>query len=139
MIICTTQAATLQPNNDFVYHTDRLNDLISFIQTKKTKKVYIYDKTQIPQKKDLAIFPVNDHINKTGSNPLIGKQKELSIDFIDIKNLYKQTNKGIITHCCGSELNASLKYPSYYLCHISILCKALGINLISAYLINSIQ
>ena len=48
---------------------------------------------------------VNDHINKTGSNPLIGKQEFLDIDFIDMTGAYSFDKKAIVTVCCGETLN----------------------------------
>ena len=32
---------------------------------------------------------VKNHINRTCQHPLIGLQKKLNIDFIDIRNIYK--------------------------------------------------
>ena len=36
---------------------------------------------------------IKDHINNTGTNILIGKQKTLNIDFIDLTNLYSYDQK----------------------------------------------
>ena len=79
---------------------------------------------------------VNDHINKTGSNPLIGKQEFLDIDFIVMTGAYSFEKKAIVTVCCGEALNKKYKYPSHFLCHISILANALKIQTIKGNLYN---
>ena len=43
---------------------------------------------------------VRDHINSTGTNILIGKQKTLCIDFTDLTNLYAYNQNSVITECC---------------------------------------
>ena len=101
----------------------------------KKSKITIYDITKTKNKPSGEIINVSNHINRTGGNPLIGRQKDLNIDFIDITNIYTTTN-GVITDCCGKVLNEKYQHPSHYLCHISILAKALGINAITAHLIN---
>ena len=83
---------------------------------------------------------MSDHINKTGHNPLIGNQKNLEKPFIDISNLYN-TKHGITTHCLGERYNKykeEYKYPSKYLCYISIIARALGKKNINAFLINTL-
>ena len=60
----------------------------------------------------------------------------LGIDFIDISKLYHCGDEGVITHCCGTELNTQYDYPSHYLCHLSILARAMGIKSINAFLYN---
>jgi hypothetical protein len=79
---------------------------------------------------------VNDHINKTGSNPLIGKQELLDIDFIVMAGVYSFEKKAIATVCCGETLNKKYIYPSHFLCHISILANALKIQTIKGNLYN---
>ena len=97
----------------------------------------IYDITYNKKIKNGEIVGVKDHINKTGTNPLIGKQKELSIDFIDITRIYQNNKKNdVITTCCGKKLNTKYTYPSHYLCNITILARACNIQTISAFLIN---
>jgi len=119
---------------NFIYDKKTINTLIN--NTKN--KVRIYDITYIKTKKQ--IINVNDHINKTGENPLKGKQKKLKIDFIDITKIYKQTKKGITTTCVGrnktKENLIKTKNASTELCNIAILCHALGFKKIEAKLIN---
>ena len=79
---------------------------------------------------------VKDHINKTGSNSLIGKQEFLDIDFIDMTGAYSFEKKAIVTTCCGETLNKTYEYPSHFLCHITILAHALKIPTIKGNLYN---
>lgn len=79
---------------------------------------------------------VKDHINKTGSNPLIGKQEFLDIDFIDMLETYSFEKNAILTVCCGENLNKDFDYPSHFLCHITILAQALKIPAIKGFLYN---
>ena len=51
-----------------------------------------------------TIIDIADHINKTGSNPLIGNQQKLGIDFPDISNLYL-SKKGAVTSCYGNRFS----------------------------------
>ena len=101
-----------------------------------TPQVIIYDLTKNNNLPKETIIGVKNHINRTGSSPLVGFRKILKTSFIDLTNLYQCNNKAVITNCCGEKLNKCYKYPSYYLCHISILAKALGIQKIKAFLVN---
>lgn len=104
---------------------------------KKSRSVYIYDgtKTNIIAVGDKV--NVNDHINKSGNNPLIGLQKELDIEFIDLTNLYQRNSSGIITTCYGNySFDSGDDFPSKFLCCVSILAKALGFYEIHGKLIN---
>ncbi len=82
------------------------------------------------------IIEVSDHINKTGSNPLIGNQQKLKIDFPDVTNLYNH-KKGRITICRGDSFHKrNDKNISTWLCHISIVARAIGITKIQAKLVS---
>jgi hypothetical protein len=100
------------------------------------QEITIYDSTKTKTHPPNTIISVKDHINRTGNNHLIGHQKELKINFVDMSKLYKSEQNSITTSCCGKELNEKYPYPSHYLCNISILAHALGITKISAFLIN---
>ena len=103
--------------------------------------IHIYDQTFNPKHQANEIITVSDHINKTGHNPLIGKQNKIKKPFIDISNLY-DSKEGITTHCLGKHFNKHkehYEYPSKYLCYISIIAKALGKKNISAFLINILE
>ena len=79
-------------------------------------------------------------MNKTGENPLIGKQKKLKIDFIDITKIYKQTKGGIVTTSIGQKTTSKerkvIQNASTDLSNIAILCHAFGHQNIEAKLIN---
>ena len=81
------------------------------------------------------IIQVQDHINRTGTNVLMGRQKPLGIDFIDMTNIYQNQQYSIITDCCGETLNNKYEYPSHYICHITTLAHALKIKNIYGFLI----
>lgn len=99
-----------------------------------TNSIEIWDLTKGYNSKE--IVEVSDHINKTGTNPLIGNQQKLGIDFPDISNLY-QNKKGVITSCYGNKFNeVDEKNCSTWICHISIVARAIGITNISGKLIS---
>ena len=139
MKIITQQLADkLSKNNDLLSNL-ALNPQDYFaIQPvlKDVKQLTIYDITTTKKHPHKAIINVSDHINRTGTNPLIGRQKELGINFTNINKLYKSEQSSIQTDCCGNTLNLRYPYPSHYLCNISILAKALGVPQISAFLVN---
>ncbi len=92
------------------------------IQKTKHPKVYIFDTTYQPKEQNKSQHAVNDHINKTGKNILIGKNKK----FIDLSTLYVQQKKGITTTGLGkrySKEKRKHKNPSTDLCQIAIWCK----------------
>mgnify|MGYP001288599784 FL=1 len=53
------------------------------------QEITIYDITKTKTHPPNTIISVKDHINRTGNNHLIGHQKELKINFVDISKLYK--------------------------------------------------
>jgi hypothetical protein len=110
---------------------------IDFFKIIDKEEISIYDITQNRDLDDKTYLSVNDHINCTGSNPLVGRQKKLGIDFVDMSTVYKQRDNGIITHSCGGKLNNKFKYPSHYLAHFIILARTFKFKRISAYLINN--
>ena len=78
---------------------------------------------------------VNDHINRIGNNPFIGRQKILNIDFINVEKLYIQKPKGIITYSCGERSPGNLIYPSSHLANIAMIGFILNYK-IEGYLIH---
>ena len=139
MKIITQQLANKLPKNHELLSNLELNlqnYLVIHHVLKEAKQVTIYDLTITKEHPVETIINVNDHINRTGNNPLIGRQKELNIDFTNINKLYKSEQNSIKTDCCGKTLNLRYPYPSHYLCNISILAKAIGIPKISAFLVN---
>ena len=139
MKIITHQLEIKLPTQHWLLTNEKINptnisQIIQKLQGKK--KLEIFDLTSSNKHPNHAMLNVKDHINRTGINPLRKKQKNLTIDFLDITKLYKEKKESIITDCCGKNLNNIFTYPSHYLCNISILAKHLGIDDISAFLIN---
>ena len=128
----------LPKNHDLLQYKEidpqNINNSIYILQDEQ--KITIYDRTYTDLHNPGEILGVQDHINRTGNNPLIGNQKKLNIDFIDMNNTYKRKPPFVITDCCGEKLNFNYSYPSHYLCNISILAKAMGLQSVSAYLVN---
>ena len=104
-------------------------------QKNKKKEIYIYDiGFHSPQK----IIPINNHINKTGSNPLLGNKKN-KIFFYDITTIYVQQKKGKIVECFGAQSppNIKTKYiQGRFLCHHIIAAHCAGFQKIFAYIID---
>ena len=72
---------------DFCWEEKKIkkNDQINqALQKNQNADVYIYDETYNKKQKHTQRQHIKDHINKTGTNPLIGEQK----NFIDISSLY---------------------------------------------------
>ena len=139
MKIITSQLADKLPRNHELLLEQIVNPLdylmIHSIIT-KLQHLTVYDLTMTNEQPEGAIISVNDHINKTGKNPLIDNKNKHQIDFIDITNLYNVRQNSVITNCCGEELNYKYLYPSHYLCNITIIARALGIQKTSAFLVN---
>ena len=107
-------------------------------KTKKTLK--IYDITHNKALSHNTIVPINDHINRIGENPFIGKQNFFEIDFINIENLHIQNLQGVITNSCGIKYNkqkTKLLYPSTQLANIAVMAHVYKYQ-IKAYLVNQL-
>ena len=119
------------PFNDYegLYKLLHQNRKASSVQLLK-----IYDYT-IGLKRPGELFPVNDHINRIGHNPFIGKQQFFNIDFINVEHLYAQHKHGITTNSCGETLEPSLSFPSSYLANIAMMGLILNYK-IEGYLIH---
>ncbi len=101
------------------------------------QKVTIIDATSTKMHHQGELIPVKDHINKTGKNILIPLRKNLEGEFFDLSQLYAHHPEGVITTCCGDNLNDQLPFPSYHLCHFSVLASAMRTEYIQAYLYNT--
>ena len=75
-------------------------------------------------------------MNHTGINPLIGKQNQLNIDFVDMTHVYNKKPNGVITHCNGKELKQEHNFPSHYISLITIIARALKYKIINGFLVN---
>ena len=105
---------------------------------KKNTHIYIYDQTYNINKKNNEIIFINNHINKSGTNPLLLIKKK-NITFYDITAIYKQSSKGETTICLGSRYNKEKKQhenPSGYLVNAAIQLHVLGYENIFGRLIN---
>ena len=88
------------------------------------QNIHIYDITCNPQYPNNAEFFINDHINRIGENPFIGKQQFFNVDFINVENIYIQHPKGIITTCYGKRYETkknTTTFPSTHLANIATL------------------
>lgn len=121
--------ANIIPTTDFIVVDAKDNKLLihHMLNIKKsTNSIEIWDLTK--GYNSGKIIEVIDHINKTGANPLCGNQQKLGIDFPDISNLY-QNNHGVITQCMGNRFsNLTDKNISTWMCHISIVARAIGME-----------
>ena len=112
---------------------------INFLNQNKKEIISVYDITKTITLPHKSSIPVNDHINCTGMNPLVGRQKQLNIDFIDMSCIYKQRNNGVVSHSCGQFLDFQYNFPTHFLAHLVILARTLHAPLIEGYLINNIS
>ena len=115
---------------------DNFDSIYRHINSKKITELYITDATCSDKIPEGSTVQVKDHINKTGSSTLIGRQDLLNIDFIEMTETYSFEKNAVITVCCGEVLNNNFDYPSHFLCHITILARALKIPTIKGFLYN---
>ena len=118
-------------------NSSNFTEMYNVLQKNVNKELTIYDYTFSKKQTEGKIIPIKDHINKTGTNILINKQKLLNIDFIDLSDIYHDCENGVITTCCGSKLDEKLEYCSHYLCSVTILAKAMGFKKIKAFLVRT--
>ena len=111
-----------------IAESSRLVYNINFSDYKKVEQILanhqpqtikIYDTTTVETNR--PIIHVNDHINRIGNNPFIGKQQQFNIDFINIESLYIQNKNGVVTDSCGDKTPVG-RYPSTHLANIAIMC-----------------
>ena len=139
MNIITKQLAEKLPEQHELLINKKIDPLDYVVQRSIFKNVQHLTIHDLFYNKDLkigTILCVKDHINRTGTNPMIGQKKGGNIEFLDITALYQFNNNGIITDCCGYKLNLRYSYPSHFLCHIAILAKSMGIEKITAFIVN---
>jgi len=143
MNIITKQLANKLPKNSELHkhnivNPTNYNELYQQLKSNTVNEINVIDLTSTSKQEHGIIISVQDHINRTGTNILTGRQKRLGIDFIDMTNLYQKNKNSIITDCCGEILNNKYKYPSHYLCHITTLAHAMNIKNIYGFLYNTI-
>ena len=124
----------------FFYNKIEKTLIEEVLSLKKTKKIIIIDKTFYIKNKKIKKLYVNNHVNKTGENPLRGRQKIAEQSFFDITGVYKKRDEGITTVGLGKKYlkeKNKHEYPSTYLLNIAILCKAVGFKKVEGLLINT--
>tara|TARA_Y100001970_G_scaffold58592_1_gene74434 strand:- start:11015 stop:11443 length:429 start_codon:yes stop_codon:yes gene_type:complete len=101
---------------------------------KQTNEIYIYD---LGFNREGTIFPINNHINKTGVN-ILREEKKQKINFYDITNIYKHSPEGKIVECFGEHQPIfNTKYiQTYNLCNCAILAYKFGGQKVYAFVIN---
>ena len=102
----------------------------------KDTPIYIYDKGYKNKNK---IIPINNHINKTGVNP-IREAHPQEILFYDITNIYQKNIKGKIAECFGNKQPTQQKNKEYvqgrFLCNYTILAHYVGLSQIYAFIVD---
>ena len=141
--IITEQLSKKLPQENYlqkltVVNPQKFESIYKLMYGKNIIELNITDATCSQQMETGSTVGVKDHINKTGSNTLIGKQALLDIDFIDMTGDYSFKKNDIITVCCGQTLNKNYEYPSHFLCQITTLARALKIPKIKGILYNII-
>ena len=102
----------------------------------KNTQLFFYDLGF--NKNPTKIIPINNHINKTGTNPLREK-KDNKIVFHDITSIYNQEKNGKTVECFGKNKPDAKKgkYASArFLCNYVIIAHFYGYNKIFAYVID---
>ncbi len=123
----------------FVYSCVNKNMINFLLKAKDKKQITIIDKTFCDRNKKKE-WHVNNHVNKTGENPMRGGQKLGAEPFFDITSLYSLLPKGVTTTSWGKHYKAmknTTPHPSTYMSNIAILCKAVGFKKIIGILINN--
>ena len=141
MNIITSQLASQLPKHHklkkhIIINPKNFEQIHQLLTENRMNKIHVTDATTTAKIKPGAIIPVQDHINRTGTNVLMGKQKFLGIDFIDMTNIYQNHKNSIITDCCGETLNNKYEYPSHYICHITTFAHIMNIKNIHGFLYN---
>ncbi len=103
-------------------------------QKNKQQTIHIYD---IGFNTPTNIIPINNHINKTGSNPLSGEKNKTT--FYDITKIYRQQKEGKIAECFGAHNPPKIQtahIQGRFLCHHVIAAHCAGFHKIFAYIID---
>ena len=103
---------------------------------KNKEEIHIYDlgKTLKKTPKQIIIY-INNHINKTGKNPLRGREEE-NIKFYDITEIYQQNKNGKLAICYGKNKHLETKHNQIavkFLCNHAINAHVVGFKKIYGY------
>ena len=133
----TTKLSSQSTNNIYI---NKAQDINKYLIGAKTGEINVYDTTRKQKKNQLKKIRVNNHINRTGKNPLISNKKN-KIQFYDITNIYQKTTKGITTTCLGERYKKEykkFKNPSTIICHVVFILRSKGYKKIKGWLIPSL-
>jgi len=140
-VITTQLSQKLSPESELKKFTkvnpENFKSIYNILYSQNINELIITDVTCTKKMTAGNTVQVMDHINNTGSSPLIGKQAFLDIDFVDMTGAYTFENNAVITNCCGEKLNKNFAYPSHFLCHITLMARALKIPIIKGFLYNA--
>ena len=129
----STQKGQIDAPVDVVLSTRPDQDLSKIY---KREEIHIYDLGFCKQNK---IIPINNHINKTGINPLRETQTN-TISFYDITNIYEKQQRGKIAECFGQREptpSKSIKHiQTRFLCNYVIIAHLLGFKKIFASVVD---
>ena len=105
---------------------------------KNQKEIHVFDLYNGKRKRNKGLLKVNNHINKTGENPLINNTNK-EIQFFDITSIYKTSTSGIIVSCYGEkpvpEDQSADEISTYFLCNYAISAYISKIKKIHAYIV----
>jgi len=130
----TEKLSSRLTNNIYI---NKAKDINKHIIGPKTEEINIYDITKKQKGNQRKKTQINNHINKTGENPLITK-KQTKIKFYDTTNAYQKSIKGITTTCLGKRYKKEykkFKNPSTFICHVVFILRARGYKKIKGWLI----
>ena len=128
------QLKTIKKNNKkqiLIITKNRLEQIEKF---DNKQAIYIYD---IGFNKTGKIFPINNHINKTGTNPL-RRTYIKNPNFYDITNIYISQKEGKIAECFGDKLptKKAQHIQGRFLCNYAILAYCAGFKKIYGFIID---
>ena len=114
------------------------NPNLQISRLNKNHEIHIYDISKNTKNiKIKNIYNVNNHVNKTGINPLRGQQKN-KINFYDITQIYKQSKEGKIIECFGKNkiiLSRENTISAMFLCNYAICAHIAGFRKIYGYVV----
>ena len=114
--------------------SQKTNTWLNKIKNKQTP-IYIYD---LGFKTRGKIIPINNHINKTGKNPLREKSP-LRITFYDISKIYQPQKEGKTAECFGNhppKTSNTTYIQTRHLCNYVIEAYCAGFKIIFGFVVD---
>ena len=124
---------------NYIVNPQNFTEIYKTLISLPKKEIKIFDITHSLNIENKKLIEIKDHINHTGSNILIGNQKSLNIDFLDLTNIYTFNEGAQITTCVGGRFPTANNFSSPFLCNISIIARAMKFEHIYGYLYNHID